>query len=155
MAHWGDPDWEKWGVAWDSEAFNLDRVFEPHSSCEWKQYRGDDYISRLREMPRLYLQEAHPELPNATVYPFDEVEGWLESSVAYMLALAIHEKAQEIGIYGVSMEAQEEYGYQRPNAAYLVGLARGKGIKVHIPDQSSLLKYSGQFGYTGRYGNRK
>jgi hypothetical protein len=158
LVPWDDQEWEKWGVAWDVDAFKMDRVFEPHAACEWPEYAKSDYIERLSMMPRLYLQEKHPQLPNSEAYPFDAVSqtagDWLESSVAYMLALAIHEGAQEIGLYGVSMAADEEYGYQRPNAAYLVGLARGRGIKVHIPGQSSLCKYSGKFGYLGRYGKR-
>jgi hypothetical protein len=52
----------------------------------------------------------------------------------------------------VDMRADEEYSYQRANCEYLIGLARGKGIKVHIPEVSPLLKFSGFDGYKGRYG---
>jgi hypothetical protein len=79
---------------------------------------------------------------------------YFNSSVGFMLALAIHEGAEEIAIYGVDMRADEEYGYQRPNCEYLIGLARGKGIKVHIPDVCPLCKYQNDpgFAYFGRYG---
>jgi len=32
-------------------------------------------------------------------------------------------------VYGVDMKADDEYGYQKPNMEYLIGLARGKGIQ--------------------------
>jgi hypothetical protein len=53
-----------------------------------------------------------------------------------------------------------EYKYQRPNLEYLIGFARGLGIEVYIPEQSSLCKFNGEgvpFGplfpnYPQRYG---
>lgn len=156
MAHWDDPSWEKWGLAWDTEAFSMDRVFEMHLPREWKDNGIADYAERLSMMPRLYLQEPHPELHQAQVYPLAEVSkttgDYFSSSVAYMAAQAIHEGAEEIGLYGIAMEGHDEYGYQRPNMEYLVGLARGRGIKVHIPEQSPLCKYGRQYGYTKGYG---
>lgn len=156
LAPWSDPSWEKWGMTWDSAVFRMDRAFEMHMQREWKVYAPKDYVERLQCVPRLYLYEPHPELAHATVYPFDDVErsvgGYFSSSIGYMLALAIHEGAEEIGLWGVAMEGHDEYGYQRPNAEYLVGFARGRGIKVHIPPQSSLCKFGGQYGYAGRYG---
>lgn len=58
------------------------------------------------------------------------------------------------------MAADDEYGYQRPNCEYLIGLARGRGIKVVIPDESPLCKFQDtgiKFGkatatYIERYG---
>jgi hypothetical protein len=157
LAPWSDPQWEKWGLAWDPAALRMDRVFEVHLPREWKDYAPKDYIERLCMMPRLYLQEPHPQVPNGERYPLEEVEkttgDYFSSSIAYLMALAIHEGAEEIGLFGVAMEGHDEYGYQRPNMEYLVGLARGLGIKVHIPEQSPLCKYSGQYGYSSRYGN--
>jgi hypothetical protein len=155
LAPWDDPAWEKWGLAWDHHAPRMDRVFEMHVTSEWKFYAPKDYVERLSALPCLYLQEPHPELPHARSFP-EEVEqttgDYFSSSLAYLMALAIHEGAEEIGLYGVAMEAESEYRVQRPNMEYLVGLARGRGIKVHIPEQSPLCKFALQDGYTKRYG---
>lgn len=157
MVPWSDPTWEKWGLTWDPEVFQMDRAFEMHDEALWKDYAKADYVDRLALMPHLYLTAAHPELPDATVYPFDEVAkttgAYWSSSMAFLMALAIHEGAKEIGLYGMAMEAHDEYGYQRPNMEYLIGLARGKGITVHIPEQSPLCKYRSQFGYRRWYGD--
>ena len=92
----------------------------------------------------LYMQSKY--FDSATRYPFDEVattigRHYFNSSIAYAMALAIHEGAEEIAIYGVDMKGDDEYGYQKPNMEYLIGLAIGKGIKVTIPDESPLCKF--------------
>jgi hypothetical protein len=156
LAPWDDPAWEKWGLSWDASVFQMDRVLEIHHVKQWKDYAPKDYIERLNMMPRLYLQDLHPEVPNAERYPLEDVIAttgdYFSSSIAYLFALAIHEGAEEIGLWGVAMEGNDEYASQRPNMEYLVGLARGKGIKVHIPEESSLCKYSQQYNYTKGYG---
>jgi hypothetical protein len=103
-----------------------------------------------------------PYLTDAEVYPFDEVEQttgdyWC-SSIAYMFALALHEGAEEIALYGVDMRGDnDEYAYQRPNMEYLIGLARGRGVLVTLPDACSLCKFVSPHDrdYDGRYGRSK
>jgi hypothetical protein len=146
------PDgWEKWGLAWDADALRYERAFEMHDDYS---DLSASYEERLKQLPVLYMQDNR--LAHATLYPFDEVAktcgAYWESSIAYITALAIHEGAEAIGLYGVDMDAASEYGYQKPNMEYLIGLAKGKGIEVFIPDSSPLLKFSGKFGYAGRYG---
>lgn len=141
LAPWDDDEWEKWGLPWDEGYYHfMSRCFEMHDirllTSEHSK-RKDGYLARLGSLPNLYTQEN---------YPFDAVAEtigayYFNSSVAYAMALAIHEGAEEIAIYGVDMKADDEYGYQKPNMEYLVGLARGKGIKVHIPDESPLCKF--------------
>jgi hypothetical protein len=144
-------DWPKWGVADDPDALRYDRVFEMHD--EWREFPHAD---QLEHFASLVMQGA--DLPNATRYPIEEVTDsvtdYLESTVAYMFALAIHDGYDEIGLWGVDMKADDEYGYQKPNMEYLIGFARGKGIKVSIHPSSPLCKFSGMFGYAGRYGKR-
>ena len=159
LAPWGDPSWEKWGLGLDQNIYQLDRVFEIHDQRmlseypDWEQYR-----ERLSHCPFVYVQYETDQLPNGRAYPLNEVEqtttNYLCSSIAYMLALAIHEGAEEIGVWGVDMKAYEEYGYQRPNVEYLIGLAHGRGIKVHVAEQSPVLKFQSDPDkeYAGRYG---
>lgn len=101
-----------------------------------------------------YMYEAMPEVfPNSVTYPYEEVSRsvtpYLESSMAYMLALAIHEGFDEIGLYGMQVAMWDEYRYQRPNLEYLIGLAQGRGIKCE-PCPGSLLMTS--VWTDGRYG---
>jgi uncharacterized protein YdbL (DUF1318 family) len=65
-----------------------------------------------------------------------------------MVVHAIFEGAEEIGIYGVDLLQDEEYAYQRPGCEYWIGVARGLGIKVHVPRSCAVLKASYVYGYT-------
>ena len=58
---------------------------------------------------------------------------WLSCSHAYMLACAIDEQPSEIGVWGVDMEAQEEYVVQFAGVRHFIALAEAKGIKVTMP----------------------
>lgn len=157
-APWGNPEWELWGLGWDVERYHFHRVFEMHDMAELVKTFDPlpEYLEKINHCQRLYMQERYAEVPRAERYPHglvNEVCGdYWESSVGYMLGLAIAEGATDIGLYGVDMKADEEHGYQQPNATYLLGLARGKGIRLHIPEVCPLLKHSGKFGYAGRYG---
>lgn len=152
-APWGDPDWQVWGLPWDVKGWPyMDRHFEMHDFRlldSKHSKRSADYWQRLHDCQRLYVQQETLTLPTAIEYPFEAVaqsigQAYWNSSIAYALALAIHERADEIAIFGVDMSADDEYGYQRPNMEYLIGVARGKGIKVSIPDESPLCKFQGK-----------
>jgi hypothetical protein len=147
IAPWYDPEWEIWGLPWDDGYWvHMTRCFEMHDlrllDSEHSK-RPDDYMYRLKEC-NAYMQDAY--FDGVRKYPFDEVAKttgyYWNSSIAYALALAIHERAEEIAIFGVDMKGDDEYGYQKPNIEYLVGLARGMGIKVSIPDASPLCKFN-------------
>lgn len=168
LAPYRDPSWERWGLPWDPHAIHYDVLFEMHDRRLWP-LRGDGYEDRLREFNApVYMQRTHEDIPNAVGYPFPyviELTGdYFNSSVAYMLGMAIwfgqgKPPVTRIGIWGVDLHEDEEYAYQRPNAEYLIGLARGRGIEVEIPTASSLLRFDGRVpfqgveqSYVGRYG---
>lgn len=156
-APWSDPSWEKWGLPWDYNWSMLDRFFEMHDIrlIEGKHAKlPKDYALRLSCKP-CYMQEEY--YVGVRKYP---LEGYFNSSISYMMALAIHEGAEEIGIWGVDMADNEEYVYQKANMEYWIGRAEGAGIKVYIPEKSSLCKFCGDGikyynhtpAYVGRYG---
>jgi hypothetical protein len=127
-------------------------LFEPHTD-DWYARNKPDYIEGVNdtECP-VYVQRLGrfeneiklPDLPPALDY--------LESSFAYMLAVAILKQPDVINIYGIRMAADEEYAYQRANAEYMIGYARGKGIEVNVHN-STVCQYSQYFKqYPERYG---
>ena len=108
--------------------------------------RIPNYLERLGDCHKLYLQAHDERIPHAVEYPFDDVatsvgQAYWNSSIAYVMAMAIHEGAKQIWIWGVDMTGGDEYAYQRPNMEYLIGVAKGKGIDVYIPEQSALCKF--------------
>lgn len=168
-APWFEQSWERWGLPWDEGYYAaLDRAFEMHdlslirSKASRRPY---DYEQRLRELEcPLFMQDHYEEIQNSLRYPYEDVSKvtgyYFNSSIGYMLAMAIQERVGRIGIWGVDMASDDEYGYQRPNAEYMIGLAKGLGIDVYIPEKCGLTKFQGngiKFGndypvYKTRYG---
>lgn len=133
----------------------MDRCFEVHQEHQWAAYANSLYANWLTDPKTLdgtdkpipvYVQESVAKKYKACKpFPFAEAEKlmgvtYFTSSFSYMLAMAIMEGATEIGIWGVDLVHGEEYEEQRPCAEYLLGIARAKGIKITIPQQSALLK---------------
>lgn len=159
MTPWNDQSFEIWGLAWRSLK-RCDAYFDLHPIDETRQKIQQNYVGRLASLKSpIFLQKRHPAVPNSVQYPLDKVIQFLgsvdkyangdyfASSIAYMLALAIYRRFEEIHLYGIDLLCDEEYNYQRPNAEYLVGLARGLGISVYIPETSAMCKFNVRYGY--------
>jgi len=160
---------EVWGMPWDEGYYHYySRLFEMHNLELLRsiECRPKGYEERLKEVyVPLYMQEEYEDFP-CIRYPVESVAAttgdYFNSSIAYMVALAIHENVNSLSLYGVDMKDDEEFFYQRPNLEYLLGVAIGKGIKVNIPEQSPVLKFNPngiKFGnefvkYRIRYGNQ-
>lgn len=161
------PDWEMWVLGWDPVP-RYHRLFEIHSN--WREFHGEGgeearlhqlYLSQ-QDVP-VYMLEKEPDIPTSVAYPFDDVarivgrtaQGtpYLESSLAYMMGLAILELEPDdrIGLWGIDLQVNSEYSYQKPNMEYLIGLARGRGITVTVPPESSLLTHErgAPYGFPG------
>lgn len=178
-----NPHWECWGLPWDAGFWiHMDRLFEMHDRSFWgggkpcSQYEHG-YLDKLQtqvDVP-LYMHEPHRDIKASVRYPFEMVnrvvfghfprwdqEDWYNSSLAYMVALAIAMEAPKIGLWGVDMsnENNADYRHQLPNMSYLLGFAAARGIEIHIPEgPTELLRFRGDVsntndnpGYVRRYG---
>ena len=155
MAPYDDESFEIWGI---NDLFAVDDVkrwdrwFQIHHPETIENYRaavgrlssGDMIKTYATWDCPVYMRQKHPELPNSVEFPFQELIDkfgtYFNNTISWLLAFAIHEGFEEIHIYGVDMNSSSEYEHQRPSCEYFIGLARGMGINVYIPDESSLLK---------------
>lgn len=159
LAPWHDKSWEIWGMPWikyprvdllfDMHENEVYRTALPHAEDYWK---NEEWINSY-DKP-LYCTKDRQHLPYAMEYPMNEVIAsipfpYLENTISYMLALAIHNEVDEIGLWGVHMRGQYEYEAERPSITYLIGLAQGKGIKVSVVDGCPLFASVWE---QGRYG---
>lgn len=141
-----DTSWKIWGVSGLFPAApRINRLYEIH---DLKTYEAGVKPREGFEEFALSMKEhffCHPDLPfpEATKYDFEKrlkhFGPYFTSSVGWMIADAILEGAEEIGIWGVNMAHETEYGYQKPGCTFLLGWARALGIKITIPDTSELL----------------
>jgi hypothetical protein len=150
LAPFGDPEWEIWCCS--PPNYDLPRIdawFELHSlKRKWVNAPSNKpYFDVLQTHPRVYMNgedPLFPQFPLAIAYPFDEMlkefgPWFMTSSVAWMLAFAIVQKPDKIGLWGVDMSAHEEYGYQRAGCHFFIQEAIRRGIALKVPPESDLM----------------
>jgi hypothetical protein len=161
LAPYNDPTWEVWalnhanrcGFMKDDDGYlRADRWFELHQLLA----QSDEDMKWIRECQvPLYMTEPFPENPSALLYPLAQVLNrfsstdsiYFASSFAYMVALALMEGFETIGLYGCDLAVGREQVVENGNLAYWVGLARGMGRTVCIPGRSSLCRHPALYGF--------
>lgn len=162
LVPWGD--WEVWGLPWDADYSRIDRYFEMHDRELLERpeaKRSSDYWERLSYLSPVYMQQHWDDIPGSIPYPLEELQetvfknfprakwddqkDWYNSSPAYMIALAIHEGAEKIGLWGIDVLDDSEWNLESNCLDFLIGYALGKGIEVEIPAGPTCLnKFRGE-----------
>jgi len=142
LAPYDDPEWEIWvhGNQLDRhENRRISRIFEIHDDLSEHDPAYPQWLAD-KNIPMIVGKKFPIKASHITVFPDEcNVLDKLTSTPAYMMALAIHEKAVHIGIYGVDMGVDDhEYFKQRPAMYAWIGYAKGLGIGITIPKESSL-----------------
>jgi hypothetical protein len=149
-APFNDPSWELWACN-NGEPPRWDRWFQLHDDGIIDSFPGYRDWLRAQTKP-VYMQTRNTSVPEALAYPLDAIRAkygdwFLSSTIAFMLALAIEEGPEEIGIWGVDMADASEYRYQKPGCRFFIQAARMQGIKVTVPPESDLLTPGLVYGY--------
>lgn len=180
FAPFDDPSFEIWGVNNAYGQFKrADRWFEIHEITRegdtflrrgQKEFRGqtvNDYLDNLNDFLvkndcPVYMQSEWDVLKTSVKYPLQDIINkygtYFTNTISYEIALAIEEGFKEIHIYGVDMAVSQitangigdEYAHQRPSVEYFLGIAKGMGIKIYIPDEADLLKTRYLYGFDER-----
>ena len=175
-APYEDASWELHGCSPGAIVHmkRITRFYEMHAFKDPNPCHEINYVKRLAALTvPVYMVHPTPEVPASVAYPkeqvLDFVWGHVEdlhgrkrparfnpndftSSLAWMLALAIVELSgepgqNEIGLWGVDMSAQEEYGGQRDGCLSLIHIAKSIGIRVTLPPESDLIRSAPLYGY--------
>jgi len=159
-APWFDPTWELWGHsscrAWYRR--ELDRYFDLHPEACWTRVnrKGSTYMNWLRSNTvDIYMQERHPEVPASIRYPkervlmeFGGIRRYFKNHMAWMSALALSEGVTTLALFGINYGHVSEYEMQRGSAEYWLGVLEGRGVRVILPDECTLLaEPKGLYGY--------
>lgn len=138
-------------------------IGKPHTQKSWF---SPEYVAWMGQQCRVWMYEPVPQIPNSMALPVEELEAkygsyFFTSSIAWMLACAIEDVLEEraelaargmdmvqdvIGLFGVDMAANEEWGYQRAGCQHFIELASIMGIHVYVPPESDLLRPSPRYG---------
>lgn len=85
----------------------------------------------------VYMQDVDSAIPTSVRYPIEDVVGklggYLTSTAALMIALALYEGVDRLQLLGIYMKTGSEYATQRPSVEYLLGAARALGVEVVLP----------------------
>lgn len=111
------------------------RIFQLHERELFEPWIG-------KEQNRVVLMKSDPDFDCAKVLPVEKLTatfGWrFSSTFAWMLGWALLEGFDDIQIRGVHLAHQSEYFDQRDTFFWFVGLAQGKGVKIHIDEDSGV-----------------
>jgi hypothetical protein len=129
---------------------------------DFRGQKVEEYMKGLAALNiPIYMQQFWPDLvPNSVQYPLAEMLNYfavekglgrdaryLTNTISLEIALAIYEGFKDIHVYGVDMSVGTEYEKQRPSCEFWLGLAKGMGINIHVPDEADLMKTRFIYGF--------
>lgn len=162
-----DPDWEVWAInlvvpytreSVEGEAqprlvLRADRWFDLHQ----RRAQTADDLRWIANCPvPIYVP---PDLldagPNCVRFPLPEIErlfgvSYWTCTFAYQIALAMWEGvATDIGLYGVELAfgTERERSVEWACTAYWMGRAAERGIRIHVPEPSTLGRHCARYGF--------
>lgn len=158
LAPFDDQSWDIWGIYGVACAGRrLTRLYELHEKSiiidmAAKMYPDGKYFNVANALGKNYItRDPYDQCPNAVRFDFEakikKYGPYFASSASWLIADAIDQGADEIGIWGVNMSSDGEYVHQKPSCSFLLGYARALGIKITIPPTSELLALTHQYGY--------
>lgn len=138
-----DKSWSIWGVGFRGDHitrctrwFEIHRLDGLHDGPEWRPL-----LKKWAKDCEMVMFWPEPLGPRIYQYPVPEIKAkfgtyFMTSTIAWMLALAIHEHVKtpvsEIGVWGVDMEFGTEYAQQRAGVRHFLELARFAGIPTRL-----------------------
>src|SRR3990167_9090526 len=157
---------EVWGINGFTNVFQCTRGFamDDVRVQEARAKAGNIKIKNLLEAYKnhpgpIYTSHSHPDYPSLVEYPLEDVvnscgRDYFNSTVAYPICLAIHERAQSIAMFGADYSFPDKHVAERGRACceYWIGVASARGIKVGVAAGSTLMDASepaGPYGYDG------
>ena len=124
-------------------------IFQMHVPPIWRnpQNRNDPgHFAWLQSQNDcdVYMQDKYEDVPRSLTYPISEIQAmiaspdhFLSSSVPQAMALAAYLKQyKRVEIYGVAMETNTEYQFQREGVAFWYGYLKGQGVDVYFADET-------------------
>ena len=153
-------EWDRWyechDLDWLKTRPGLNPTTDKQKYWEWL---ATDHGDRP-----VFMFAPDERVKNAVQYPLREVvsmfgrwlpdgrpEIYVQSTVDWMILAALlefvndaNEKQEPVrgtlGIYGVDMAMGQEYAAQRPSCEHWLGIARGMGLTVYVPQTCDLMK---------------
>jgi len=153
LAPFADANWGIWACSpANADLPRIDTFFQLHAlGSVAPETKHVDWINA--QAFDLFMQDVNDLCQRARRFPKEELIKqfgcfFFTSTIAWMIAYAITKAPQEIGVYGVDMGHDTEYGEQKIGCQHFLWLARLAGIVVRVPMESDLLSPVPLYGYS-------
>jgi len=143
LAPFSDLNWEIWCCS--PPNYDLPRIdawFEIHDlDRKLGMPQNAPFAQALASHPQVYTYAKDPRIPGSVVFPWKKYAAKyphfaLSSQIGWMLAHAIEQKPEKIGMWGVDMSAESEYGHQRSGCQFFLWYMKNfTEIDVYLPPQ--------------------
>lgn len=147
------------GECWGVNTLNLKRpvtlMFNMHPIDLYLQYYTEEAQESINKAnvdgtPTMVIKE-DGRIKTGIVFPIDEMPSkYFTSSIAYMIAYALHKGATSLALYGIPLVSKVEYHEQRCCIEYWLGRAEALGVDVTLHGLTSLFTTGlkvGRYGY--------
>ncbi len=147
QAPFDNPDWKIWACSPHNfehgELPRVDEWFEVHQPAFCENTRTKPYHDYVRSLKIPVWARDMTEHPKAQEYPEQEMKEkygphHFTSSIAYIMAKAIDEKPEAIGLWGIIQASENEFTYQKPGIHHMFWEAHKAGIDIVVPEVSGL-----------------
>lgn len=153
LAPFDDPEYDIGGLNQIYRFLPREDVhFDIHGNWEEDNVEGTDHRGWLTQCGIPVVMSAPDfSIPTAVRFPLDaciRIAGdYFTSTVAFMIAWAIHQGYKEVALFGIDLVVGTEYEVQKACAEHWLGVAHGRGMTVRLPPQCALLRHSHRYGY--------
>lgn len=174
-APFDNPDYDFWGVAHClllPQIKKMDAVFEIHLKDIWSKElhpNGKPIIHAANDFScDIYTHEVDADLPRSIKFPREELKAkyksiipksdhfYMTNSITWMVLLAVDSnKYDTIELYGIHLECDQEWTFERPCLEFWMGYAMGRGIKIDVAEAADVCRCSHEYGYAEIEGQRK
>lgn len=160
LAPFDDPSWQIWACSPNSVHLirRSDVWFELHRFKPGDRQSTDFVMHLGMHKGPVYMVEPRREVPSSVAYPKDAMVAkfgafFFTSTISWMAALAIDtlEKSADtekaMGLWGVDLQAADEYQMQRGGCHFFITEAKRRGIDVTAPPESDILAPPPLYGF--------
>jgi hypothetical protein len=130
---------ECWGLCQTNVKRPVSLIIDMNDYTLWGKEEADLAI----ESRKMAIDSGIPYI-DLSNYPLAEIvdefkTDYFSNTVDYAIALAIYRGYQKIDFYGVNMETNSEWAFEKPGVDYWCGLAMGRGIEINVHGESSTI----------------
>lgn len=147
------PEWELWVCSPGNDTFpRVDLWFELHGDLDFPGEDWRPYIEWLNRQDFPHMVHRQDLFPRGERFPVEQMvkefgDYFFTSQPALMFAYALSLKPDEIGLFGLDMQANSEWSFQKPAMLHFCWLAMQRGVQVMCPDESEALIPMPIYGY--------